>query len=153
MEFYPKYIDEYDPAKLFHWYPNQTNPQQVMISVDIRDGEVSCRYNPEIGNSISKAEFDGEWLMFLLNDCPTAMSANRLIDEVVSVLNGQLLENAWGDGNFQPHSESTKALIEAVKETTEPAIFYSIHHINCDRNEDLAIWDEWGNFLDLVNDD
>ena len=59
MEFHAKYIDEYNPAKLFNWYPGQQEPQEVMISVDIRDGQVSARYNPEVGNAISKAEFEG----------------------------------------------------------------------------------------------
>jgi hypothetical protein len=151
MEFHAKYIDEYNPAKLFHWYPRQQKPQEVMISVDIRDGEVSARYNPEIGNAISKAEFEGEWLMFPLKDCPTALSVNRLIDDCVMFLNDQLRANDWGLGNFQPHSESVQELIEGLRMITDNASFYSIHHVNMDRNDELGIWDKDGEFVDLVN--
>src|SRR5271157_2268595 len=93
MEFFAKHIDENNPAELFHWYPGQTSPQRVMICVDIREGDVSARYNPEIGNAISFAEYDGIWLMFGLSSCPTSESANEIIDNVVSMLNALLKDN------------------------------------------------------------
>jgi hypothetical protein len=150
MEFFAKHIAEENPANLFCWYSGQTSPQQVMISVDIRDGEVSARYNPEVGNAISRVEFDGEWLMFGLSSCPTSESANEIIDNVVLVLNSLLKDNDWQVGEFLPHGEAVQKLMFEVEQITEHVRFNSIHHVNCDRNEPLSIWDEYGNFVDTV---
>jgi len=150
MEFFAKHIDENDAAKLFHWYPGQTNPQQSMICVDIRDGEVSARYNPEVGNAVTEVEFNGEWLMF---DVPTACAANALIDEVVLSLNNLLEENSWSVGNFKPHGEAVRLLVEDVQQALDNARYNSINHVDCDRNEPLSIFDEYGYFIDTVYDE
>jgi hypothetical protein len=152
-EFFAKHIAEENPAELFHWYPTQTSPQQVMISVDIREGDVSARYNPEIGNAISSAEYDGIWLMFELFSCPTSESANEIIDNVVCVLNTLLKDNDWSVGEFFPYGEPALALITKVKQITQHVEYNSISHVNCDRDEPLSIFDEYGNFVDTVYDE
>jgi len=151
--FFAKPIDEENPAVLFHWYPGQTNPQHSMISVDIRDGEVTARYNPEIGNAVTEAEFNGEWLMFELDDVPTACAANSLIDEVVLSLNNLLKENSWSVGNFKPHGEAVQLLVEDVRQVLDNARYNSINHVDCDKSEPLSIFDEYGSFIDTVYDE
>jgi hypothetical protein len=145
--FTAKHISTDDQAALYHWYPGQSAPQDVMVAVDIEDGEVSMRYNPEIGSAISRDEFEGTWRMAVMNACPTVDAANDLIDAVVAALNETLTDNGWEIGNFQPRGEVVRVLDAEVERVVSLFEGNTLHHLECDRDQELAVWDECGNYV------
>ena len=137
-KFHCKPVNENNPANLFHWYRGSNEPQPVMIAVDRRDGEVTCRYNPEVGNAVTPSEANGDWLMFRLNGCPVASHANNLIEAVVKTLND--VEN-WPDPLHENISEVVEGVINGYP-------FNTIHHLECERDEPMAVFDPSGDFIE-----
>jgi hypothetical protein len=145
--FTAKHLDTANQTALFCWYAGQTSPQDVMIAVDIRNGEVTARYNPEIGNAVSEAEYDGEWRMTAIGACPTVDYANELIDACVAELNVVMRVNGWEIGNFAVRGDCVAVLDEVVEEVVRLHNGNTLHHLECDRDQELAVWDECGNYV------
>jgi hypothetical protein len=71
--------------------------------------------------------------MFILHSCPTAEEANNLINETVDFLNAAA-------------EEDLPSQLEEVREILQNASFYSIHHVGCERDQPLAVWNPYGTY-------
>lgn len=148
MEFTAKHHnDDNNETALHCWYRGQSNPQQVQIAVDLEDGEVTVRYNPEVGNAITAREYDGIWLTHGISQVPTVTAANELIDQVVTALNETCTDNGWSVGNFAPHGDAAKAIGEEIERVVDLFSGNTVGHVGGDRDQPLAVWDECGNWV------
>lgn len=101
------------PDELFRHYPGQSGPQPAELSLDIRDGDLACGFNPELGPPYGQTTAVAYGLV-LTADIPvlTADAANRLLDEAAPIAQ-RVLDGAdeyWnGDnrvGRLNPAAES-----------------------------------------------
>lgn len=71
-----------EPAYLWRLYDGESEPQGTYLSVDLEDGEVTCDYNPEIGNAVPASVHHGRTRRFDIPILPTA-AANELLEAVL----------------------------------------------------------------------
>lgn len=73
-----------EPDELYRHYDGQHEPQPAVLVLDLADGELTCRYNPEIGNGVPESVWHHRTLWI---DIPrlTADAANALMAEVAPV--------------------------------------------------------------------
>lgn len=90
--------DNADPASLWQHYSGQQTHQDVFISLDTRDGELTADYNGEVGNAVPAAVWHGQVRRYELDVIPTAAGANRLLARLAPL--AQRILDAWdaGDG-------------------------------------------------------
>lgn len=69
-------------AALWRHYSGQQEAQPVFLSLDLRDGEWTADYNPEIGGAVPSAVYYGKVLRFRLPIIPTTDAVNRVLAEL-----------------------------------------------------------------------
>lgn len=72
------------PAYLFRQYSGQHDSQDTFLRIDLRDGEVTCDYNPEIGNSVPASVYHNLVLRFDIPRLAT-LFANDLLTEALPI--------------------------------------------------------------------
>lgn len=106
-------LPDTEPAYLFRHYHGETSSQETFLSIDLRDGEVTCGYNPEIGNSVPASVYHHAVLRL---DLPTVLAtehANALLTEALPIaqriIDGssvQMDRNGNEAGRFDPAGEA-----------------------------------------------
>lgn len=101
-------------------YPNQTNPQQAFIEIELESGEVRADYNPEIGNAVPEYYWNGRAVRIPINPyCDGNALANFITSEeiqalVVRILNGARWE--WNGSNNVGHiNEDAEAAVAELE--------------------------------------
>src|SRR5437764_9511873 len=74
-------LNENDPTAIYRHYQGELAPQPCLIALDLEDGELTARYNPEIGSGIPESVCHGRTLWWDI-PCLTAESANELMDDI-----------------------------------------------------------------------
>jgi hypothetical protein len=74
-------LDETTPHALHQHYAAEQAPQACYLALDLRDGELSASYNPEIGSGIPASVFHHVVLWWPI-PCLTAAAANGLMREL-----------------------------------------------------------------------
>jgi len=69
-------------ADLVDIYPNQTNPQDCFIELDLCTGRMSTQTNPEIGNAVPMDVWHGLVRRYYLPGPPLAVTANELMQDI-----------------------------------------------------------------------
>lgn len=69
------------PDDLFHKYPNESEEQPCVLSLDLTDGSLTAHYAPEIGNAKPMDVHLGH-IIWVRIPCLTATAANKLLDDV-----------------------------------------------------------------------
>jgi hypothetical protein len=84
-------------------YQSQINPQDVVIDLDLESGELSARYNPEIGNSVLEAVWNGRIREWGLNrfTYPAAEAMNDYLEDIKPLAEIILNDSAvkWDSSN------------------------------------------------------
>ena len=85
-------LDTADEAVLYCRYEGQSGPQPVVVSLDMRDGELSIDYDGTVGSGTRRAVYDGDIREYFLDvsheaaaahfSVPTATAANALLREI-----------------------------------------------------------------------
>lgn len=120
-----KPLNENDPTALHRHYPNELNAQPCHLELDLRDGELTADYNPEIGNSVPSTVWHGivrRWGI----PCITATAANQLMHDLAPlaqrILDGASVE--W-DGNnnvgrlTDDAAQAEQELVDFLAEATD----------------------------------
>lgn len=104
-------------------YSSEHRPQPCVLWLDLEDGEMSARYNPEIGNGIPMSVHLGRtrWVEIPLL---TTAAANALLEEVAPlaerILAGSRIE--WDGNNNRGYlDEDADAALEELTERCDPA--------------------------------
>lgn len=114
-----------DPGGLYRQYDNESAPQPCHLSLDIRDGQMSCGYSASTGNSVPMDVYHNLVLEAEI-PCLTADAANQLMNEVAdlarTVLAGAGVE--WDGNNHvgrlsDSADEAWDEIVEACKAKAE----------------------------------
>lgn len=95
------HLDETNPAVLFHRYRSTEHPQQAILELSLRDGELRADYNGEPGDDGYPAEVAQGLIRWYSIPCLTAQVANQLLDSVAPlaqrVLDGARITDGWNN--------------------------------------------------------
>jgi hypothetical protein len=83
-------------------YPGQQQPQPVFAELDLETGELSTRYNPEIGNGVPMNVWNNRSMRFYFAGIPTVARANAAMREVAPLAQ-RVLDGAsvvWNGSNY-----------------------------------------------------
>jgi len=120
---------------LYCKYDRQPYPQPCYLQLDCRSGDLSCGYQSEIGNGISRAEYQDHLHRWPI-PCLVSDEANTLLVEVApvaqSVINGYHSE--WDGRNTVGHyTEDAQEALDLIG-----LICHDLTHSN---PETVQIWD------------
>jgi hypothetical protein len=112
-----------EKTDLFCFYPRESSPQTCFLKLDIRNGELTADYDPEIGvNHCTRAEQDRLILTWPI-PCLTKEAGNQLLQETAPLAN-EILAGADIEWNGQNHvgtfTEAAAAAIETVHGLIKP---------------------------------
>jgi hypothetical protein len=121
-------IDE--PAELFYQFPpdgrgrsnQEGRPQPCYLTLNLESGEMTCRYNSEIGTNIPKSVYQ-QRVIWVSIPCLTATAANRLMDEVAPIAQRILAgaEIVWdGHNHVGRLDDDAQAGVDALAERCAP---------------------------------
>jgi len=162
-------------AALWQHYSGQQEAQPVFLALDLRDGEWTADYNPEIGGAVPAAVFYGKVLRFRLPIIPTVDAANRLLAELAplaqELLDGdhdaenkiyEFIEDSWADedivamwpieainidaAEYGITADSADEQLEAISEEILSALAF-------DNGNKVAVCDGLAEYLTGLRDD
>jgi len=89
------------PTELFNLYPNQHEPQDCFIQLNLSSGRMSAGSNPEIGNAVPMDVWHGLERRYSLPGPILASVANTLMEDIASHAQSVLdhAEVAWDGSN------------------------------------------------------
>lgn len=111
-----------EPAELFCQYPGEGRPQPCYLTLDLEDGSLTCRYNPEIGNAVPMSVFHRRTLWFSIPPF-TAAAANGFMADVAPLAQ-RILDGAeivWdGNNDIGRLDDDANAAYDEVAERCDP---------------------------------
>jgi hypothetical protein len=128
-------------ADLLAIYPNQYEPQDCFIELDLSSGRMSAQTNPEIGNAVPVDVWHGLVRRYYVPGPPTPAAANALMEDISS--HAQIIldhaEVIWDGSNNVVRTHGCDCPI-AVSERAIEAAIDSISE------EDYISWAEAGDW-------
>lgn len=112
-------------SEIFMQYPSQTEPQDMYISLDLEDGELTASYNGEIGNAVPSNVWHGHTRRYYFPGILSVESINSIMAELKplaqKIIDGY--ESVYNGNNYvarlSPDAITAEEELENIVSNTE----------------------------------